>query len=124
MVQRDQREGQEGPEDEGMGEAGERELADDFGLAENFPEEVPDALAQREEVEAGISFRFEDFIEDYAEAPPEEVAGGDEHCGKEELLDNGEVLGFGQGWERRKHRQAEQQYRTTIQDGARGCRGG
>ncbi len=52
VVERDQRKGAEGPEDEGVGEAGERALADDFGLEEDFPDEVADALADGEEVEA------------------------------------------------------------------------
>ena len=47
---------QEGPEDEGVGEAGERALADDFGLEEDFPDEVADALADGEEMEAGSFF--------------------------------------------------------------------
>lgn len=98
MVERDQGEGEEGPEDECVGEAGERALADDLGLGCNFPEEVSDPLADGEEVEAGVFFRFEDLVEDQAEATPEEVAGGEDDPGEEELLKEGEVLGFGQGW--------------------------
>jgi hypothetical protein len=56
VVERDQGKGAEGPEDEGVGEAGQRALADDLGLAEDFPEEVPDALADGEEVEAASFF--------------------------------------------------------------------
>jgi hypothetical protein len=44
------------PEDEGVGQAGKRAFADDFGLAEDFPEEIPDALADGEEMEAGSFF--------------------------------------------------------------------
>ena len=46
MVERDQREGQEGPEDERVGDAWKRPLPNDLGLAENLPEEVPDAPAE------------------------------------------------------------------------------
>ncbi len=46
VVERDQRKGAEGPEDEGVGQARQRALADDFGLAEHFPDEVADALAE------------------------------------------------------------------------------
>jgi hypothetical protein len=44
VVEGDQREGEESPEDEGVGDAGERALADDFALAEDLPDEVADAL--------------------------------------------------------------------------------
>jgi len=59
-----------------VGEAGERALADDFGLEEDFPDEVADALGDGEEVEAGIFFRLEDLVEDDAEAEPEGPGGG------------------------------------------------
>ena len=71
MVERDQGEGAEGPEDEGVGQAGEGALADDLGLAEHLPDELPDSLADREEAKAGILLRFQDFVEDEAEAAPE-----------------------------------------------------
>jgi hypothetical protein len=58
VVERDEREGEEAPEDEGVGDAGQRALADDFGLAEDFPEEIPDALADGEEMEAGVFARL------------------------------------------------------------------
>src|SRR5579859_7411345 len=38
-------EGTKSPEDEGVCEAGQRTFADDLGLAEYFPEEIPNALA-------------------------------------------------------------------------------
>src|SRR6266702_2189841 len=47
VVQRDQRKGQKAPEDERVREARQWPLANHLGLAEHFPEEVPDALAQR-----------------------------------------------------------------------------
>ena len=49
VVQRDQRKGAEAPEDEGVGQAGQRALADDFGLAEHLPDKVPDAAADGKE---------------------------------------------------------------------------
>ena len=92
MVERDQGEGAEAPEDKGVGEAGERALADDFGLAENFPEEIPDAAAEGEEVEASVFFRFEDFVENHAEAAPESGGGGCDENDEKQFLREGEVL--------------------------------
>ena len=77
---------------------GQRALADDFGLAEHFPDEIPDALADGEEMEARVFFRLQNFIEDHAEAAPEAVSRGDDQRGEEQLLREGEVLGFGEGW--------------------------
>ena len=56
MVEADEGEGEESPKDEGVGEAGERALAYDFSLAENLPEEVPDAAADGVEGEVGVFF--------------------------------------------------------------------
>ena len=41
VVERDQRKGAEGPEDESVRQTGERALANDFGLAEHLPERNP-----------------------------------------------------------------------------------
>ena len=71
MIKRDQREGAEGPEDEGVGQTGEGPFADDFGLAEHLPYKIPDALADREEAKAGVLLRFQDYVEDQAKAAPE-----------------------------------------------------
>ena len=62
MVQRDQRKGAEPPEDEGVGQAGQWPFANDLGLAENLPEEVPDALADGKEMEAGSFFEWRIFL--------------------------------------------------------------
>ena len=72
VVQRDEGEGAESPEDEGVGEAGQGALADDFGLADDFPEEVPDAFADGREAEFGVFSGFEDSLEDWAETTPEQ----------------------------------------------------
>jgi hypothetical protein len=64
-------------------------------------------------VEVGVFFRFEDFVEDYAEAAPEEIAGGDGEGGEEKLLDEREVLGFGKSRKRKKHRRTELQPHDT-----------
>ena len=101
VVERDQHKGAEGPEDEGVGEAGGGPLADDFGLEEDFPDEVADALADGEEMEAGVFFRLEDFIEDDAEAAPEGPRGGEDQGGEEQLLKRGRSVearrGLGEG---------------------------
>lgn len=67
-------------------------------------------------MEVGVFFGVENFVEDDSEATPEEPAGGDDHDSEEELLGQGEVLRFGQKWERGKHCRTEQQHRETIQD--------
>lgn len=96
VVEGDEGEGEEGPEDEGVGEAGEGPLANDFGLEEDFRDEVGYAFGDGEEVEVGVFFGGEDFVEDDAESTPEAVGRGEEHGGEEELLREGEVVGFGE----------------------------
>ena len=98
MVERDQGKGAESPEDKGVGEAGEGALADDFCLAHDFPDEVPDASADGGEVEAGVFFRVRGFC--WRIGPKrrqKSAAGGGGHGGEEEHLSEGEVLGFGAG---------------------------
>ncbi len=56
MVERNQGKGAETPEDEGMRQAGQRALANDFGLEEHFPDKIPNALADGKEVKAGSFF--------------------------------------------------------------------
>ncbi len=53
MVQRDQREDAESPENEGVRDAGQRPFADHFGLEQHFPDEIPDALADGSQREIG-----------------------------------------------------------------------
>ena len=96
MVERDQREGQKAPEDEGVGQAGKRPFANDLGLAENFPEKVPDAPADGEEVKAGVFAGFEDLVDDHAEAFPEERRGDSNQRDQEELFNQREMVRFGE----------------------------
>ena len=63
MIERDEGEGAKSPEDEGVGEAGQRALFDDEGLAHHFPEEVPDAAADGGEGKAGVGFGTPDRAE-------------------------------------------------------------
>ena len=72
MVQRDQGEGEESPEDEGVGEAGQRALADDFGLADDFADERPDAVGDRAQGEAEVLLRAKDVAQDRGDAEEEE----------------------------------------------------
>lgn len=76
MVESDQRKGAEGPEDGGVGKTWKQALANDFGLAKDLPYEVPHALAEGEDAEAGVLFGFEDFTEDGTEAAPEKRGRG------------------------------------------------
>ncbi len=39
-----------------MCKTGEEALTDDFGLAQDFPEEIPDAAAEGKKVEIGVFF--------------------------------------------------------------------
>jgi hypothetical protein len=78
MVERDQGEGAESPEDEGVGDAGQGALLNDFRLEHHFGEEIPDALADGLEGEAGVGFGGADFGDDFAETHPESVGGGGE----------------------------------------------
>ena len=51
VIQRDQREGQKSPEDEGVREAGQRPLLDHLPLQHDFPEKLPDPRPQRRQLE-------------------------------------------------------------------------
>ena len=97
VVCRHQDEGAETPEDEGVSQAGKRALADDFGLEGHLPDEIPDAFADGEEMEAGVFFGFEDFVEDDAKAAPETGGGGGDQRDEEQFLRQREVLRFSQG---------------------------
>jgi hypothetical protein len=46
MIDRDQREGAEAPEDQGMGKPGQRPLTDHFPLTEDFPQKVAQAAGK------------------------------------------------------------------------------
>ena len=96
MVERDQGEGEESPEDEGVGDAGEWALADDFGLAEDFPDEVFDALRDGAEGPAEVFAGGEDVAEDGGEAEEEESGGGAGEDQQQDDFEGGEVLGFGE----------------------------
>ena len=83
VVERDQGEGEESPEDEGVGDAGKGTLADDFGLAEDFAGERPDAAGDGAEGESEVLAGGEDGAQDGAEAKEKEGCGGDGEQEKE-----------------------------------------
>jgi hypothetical protein len=62
VVQRDQRERQKGPEDQRVRKPRQRTFANDLGLAEHLPEEIPDAPAERKQVEIRIFFDLRIFL--------------------------------------------------------------
>src|SRR5487761_2040218 len=103
-----------------MRESGKRALANDLGLTENFPEKIPHATADREEMKAGILLRLEDFVEDGAEAPPKEGARKQGQYGKEQLFPEGEVLRLSQGQREQNHSRTN----PTIQDRVMDCPAG
>ncbi len=43
--------------------------------------------------------------------------------GEEQFFGEGEVLGLSERWQIEEHKRRWQDYKATIQDGARGCRG-
>jgi hypothetical protein len=96
VVERDEGKGAEGPEDEGVGEAGKWALANDLGLAENFPEEVPEALADVSEMKAGVRFGAEDSLKDKVKTPPKGPSGCNYEGEKEHLLEDREAIRLGQ----------------------------
>ena len=56
-----------------MGETRQRPLADHLGLEHHFPDKIPHALADGEEMKVRVLFRLENFAEDWPESPPESV---------------------------------------------------
>jgi hypothetical protein len=69
VVEGDEAESAEAPEDEGVEEARERPFLNHFGLAEDFPEEVPDAAADRGELEVRVRLGGAEEFDDRREAP-------------------------------------------------------
>ena len=69
VVQRDQRKGQESPEDEGMGDPRSRPLFDHLSLAKDLPEELPYASAKRMQAEILILLGPQNCSQDWPEAP-------------------------------------------------------
>ncbi len=114
MVQRNQHKGAEGPEDEGVGQAGRGPLADDFGLKKHLPDEVADALADGKEVKARVLFRFEDFVQDHAEAQPEGACRGYGQRSEEQSFCKREVQRLSQGWERKQHNRTHSRYTKGL----------
>jgi len=96
VVEGDESEGEESPEDEGVGDAGKRALADDFGLEEDFAGERPDTFGDGAEREAEVFAGFEDGAENRTETIEEERCGGADEEQQEEDFEGGEVLGFGE----------------------------
>ncbi len=91
MVDGDQAERAEAPEDEGVGDAGKRALPDDFGLADHFPKECPGALVDVAEVEVRVALRSPDALPHIAEAKPEAVGGGGHQGGEQRGLNAGQL---------------------------------
>ena len=80
MIESDQCEGAEAPEDEGVRESGKRTLADDLRLGCNFNQELPDARSDRIQIEIGSGARAFYDIEDALKTTPEQRG----RCGEEE----------------------------------------
>jgi hypothetical protein len=89
-----------------MGEAGERALTNDFRLAKDLPDEVPDALAEGKDMKAGVFPGVKDFVEDGPDAEPESDGRGHSQAGEKQLFKERKVLGFSQGWKHKNHRHA------------------
>ncbi len=96
MVEGDQGEGEESPEDEGMGNAWKRPLADDFGLTQDFPDEVFHALRDGSERPAEVLASGEDVAEDGGETDEEESGRGAGEEKQQADFEGREVLRFGE----------------------------
>lgn len=86
VIECDQSECAEGPEDESMGEAGQRALTDNLGLAENLPKEVPQAFSEMGEMKAGVGFGAENALENEVESPAKTPSGCNSQDDEEHLL--------------------------------------
>src|ERR1017187_172350 len=116
VVESDQGEGTEPPEDEGVRQAGQRALSNDLSLADHLPDEVPDAAADGEQVEVRVFLRAEDLVENRAESPPEGGAGRKCETNEKKLLQEREVLWFGKDCVQKSHKRTKSRY--TIELGA------
>src|SRR5260370_14827606 len=71
VVDGDEREGAESPEDEGVRESGQRALADHCALQQHFPDEVANAPSGRLQSKFRILLGAQDGSPDFAESQPE-----------------------------------------------------
>jgi len=85
MVQRHQREGAEAPEDERMGQAGQRAVPDHPGLEKDLGQEGADPRRQGAQTKIRVRLRAKNRGQNPAETEPEQGAGGEagerEQCG-------------------------------------------
>jgi hypothetical protein len=95
VIQGDQSEGAESPENEGMGEPGQGSLLDDLSLADHFPEEIPCTASKGGELEVGVFSGVDNFMKNGTEPAPEERSGADDEEEKEKFLNQGKGLRFG-----------------------------
>ena len=75
VIQRDQREGAEPPEHEGVGQTRQRPLADDFGLEHHFPDQLANPWAHGKQRNIPVPLGCAYSAENCAEAPPESHDG-------------------------------------------------
>ena len=123
MVESDEGEGAESPEDEGVRETWEGPLADDFGLTNDFPEEVPHALTDGGDAEVRIFFGMKDAAENRGEAAEEDCGRGDDEGEKKELFPRLEGLGFSQRGGEEIHTRTHSRYtiRGVVRREGRDC---
>ena len=110
VIQCNQREGAERPENESVRHAHERPLADHLRLQQHLPDEVPHPFADRKEMKIRIIFRLQNFSEDGPEAPPEPVDGGCRQGDEQTGLPERKVPRLGQGWQQIHHGCTKPQY--------------
>ena len=83
VVDRDQRERAEAPEDEGVRQARQRPLPDHLPLQHHFPQELADARAERRDLEIRRFARADRMIfRTFAEPPPEQRQRGNQDHGE------------------------------------------
>src|SRR6185437_7242479 len=110
VVERDQGEGAESPEDERVRQSRQRSLPNDLGLAEDLGEEIPCAPGDMVEVKARVLAGGENPAQDRPEAAPEQRQRSHNQKGENELLCDREVLWLGQRSVHGDHIQTHSRY--------------
>jgi hypothetical protein len=73
MMEADQDEAAKSPEDQGMRQAGQRPLTNHLPLQHNFPKKLPEAGAEREELETGVRAGPAQDVRHLSKTPPEQT---------------------------------------------------
>ncbi len=110
----------EAPENKGMCKTREWALLDDLCLAEDLPEEIPDAAADGSEVKCRVLFGLENFVQNGTKTAPEKRARRNKKNREANLFAGRKMLRLGKGKRQKNHRRRKLTTRTgaTIHDEA------